>query len=123
MNAHVNSYAVSFLRVLPLDVGDTVLSLPLRLDDLANLLIFVVSLSHLDLTILVNGQGADIVLLLQLLGELADVTFLGPLRWWVGVFAAVLCPKRIELHEELGTRWAQKYMHSHVLLRYPHPLR
>lgn len=58
---------------------------------------FVVSLSHLDLIILVNGQGADIVLLLQLLGELADMTSLGtckgPLRWWLQFLLQSYVPK------------------------------
>lgn len=71
----MKSYAVSLLRLHSFNVDDIFLSL--HLDYHANLMIIVVSLSHLDFVILVNRHGADIVLLLQLHGELADVIFLG----------------------------------------------
>lgn len=71
----MNSYAVSLLRLHPFDVDDIFLSL--SLDYHANSMIVAVSPNHLDLIILVNRHGADIVLLLQLLEELADMIFLG----------------------------------------------
>ena len=59
--------AVGLLMLHLLNVDDIFLSV--HLDYLANLLTFVVSLNYLDLVVLADGCGADIVLLPQLLGE------------------------------------------------------
>lgn len=67
VNAHGDSRAISLLTLHPLDVDDTFLSVPL--DSLADLLTFVVSSNPLDLVVLADGHGADVVLLPQLLGE------------------------------------------------------
>lgn len=65
MNAHMDGRAIGFFPLHPLNVGDLFLSV--HLDHLSNLLTFVVPSNHLNLVVLADGHGADVVFLAQLL--------------------------------------------------------
>lgn len=100
VNAHVDSCAISLLALHPFNVDDVFLSI--HLDYLANLLTFVVSSNHLDLVVLADGHGADVVLLSQLLGEWRRHDFPahvgGGIEMTFAVFAAVGGHEGVELH-------------------------
>ena len=64
VNAHTTSRTVSSLPLHSFSVDG--ISLPVNLDDLANLLPFLLSSHNLNFTILSDGLGSNIVLLSQL---------------------------------------------------------
>lgn len=96
----MDSRAVSLLTLHPFNVDDVLL--PIHLDYLANLLTFVVPSNHLDLVVLADGHGADVVLLSQLLGEWRRHDFPahvgGGIEMTFAVFAAVRGHEGVELH-------------------------
>lgn len=67
VESNIDGSSVGLLSLDPLDVDAELL--PVALDDLSDLLAFVVAADHLDLVVLADGHGADSVLGLQLLGQ------------------------------------------------------
>ena len=67
VNAHMNSFNISFLLLHSFSVAD--IFLPVNLDHIASLLLCVVDLHNLDFIILLDRHGQNFVFLSQLLGD------------------------------------------------------